>query len=352
MLKTRHLPALLIVGLMLALAACGPGGDPTVAATVNGEDIPIAEVERRFEAVAANPQFASQVEEDEDGEFTAQVQASLLSDLIESAIVRQGAEERGLEITDADVETRTQEIVDQMGQDQFDDFIEQSGMSAEDVEQQIRDLVRRERLQEELAADVEVDDEDVAAFYEENRESRYERASARHILVETEEEAQEVLDRLEAGEDFAEVAQDVSTDTGSAERGGELGEFGRGQMVPAFDEAVFNAEVGEIVGPVETDFGFHVIEVTDRVSQELDDVAGDIREELAQREQTTRMEDWLAERVREAEVEVNPRFGEWDQEQGQVLTADPLGSPGPTSGDGGEGEQAPPATVPPVEATE
>lgn len=353
-LKTRHLPALLTVVLVLALVACGPGGDPTVAASVDGEDIPVTAVERRFEAVSANPQFASQVADDEDGTFTAQVQASLLSDLIESTIVRQGAEERGLEISDADVEARTQEIVDQMGQEQFDDFVEQSGMSADDIAEQIRDLVRRERLQEELAADVEVGDDDVEAFYEENRESRYERASARHILVETEEEAEEVLDRLDAGEDFAEVAADVSTDPGSAERGGELGEFGRGQMVPAFDEAVFDSEVGEVVGPVETDFGFHVIEVTDRVSQDLDEVAEDIREELSQTQQAERMEEWLAERVREAEVEVNPRFGTWDPEEGQVLTEDALGTPGASPGDqgDGEGEGAPPATVPPVEATE
>ncbi|WP_020187475.1 peptidylprolyl isomerase [Methylopila sp. 73B] len=87
---------------------------------------------------------------------------------------------------------------------------------------------------------------------------------ASHILVKTEDEAKKVEDRLAKGEDFAAVAKEVSTDPGSAKQGGDLGFFGKGQMVPAFDEVVFKLEPNKVSQPVKTQFGFHVIKVTEK----------------------------------------------------------------------------------------
>lgn len=87
---------------------------------------------------------------------------------------------------------------------------------------------------------------------------------ARHILVEEQEEAVAVLERLEAGEEFAAVAQDVSQDPGSARNGGDLGFFTAGRMVAPFSEAAFALEPGEVSEPVETQFGWHVIKVEER----------------------------------------------------------------------------------------
>ncbi|HUT12467.1 MAG TPA: peptidylprolyl isomerase [Thermoguttaceae bacterium] len=89
------------------------------------------------------------------------------------------------------------------------------------------------------------------------------KASARHILVETEDACQSVKDRIEAGADFAEMAREHSQ-CPSAQQGGELGEFSPGQMVPEFDTVVFNEEVGKVHGPIQTQFGFHLVEVTSR----------------------------------------------------------------------------------------
>lgn len=89
------------------------------------------------------------------------------------------------------------------------------------------------------------------------------KASARHILVDSEAKANELKDQIAGGADFADVAREHSTCPSSA-RGGELGEFGRGAMVPEFDEVVFSAPVGEIQGPVKTQFGYHLLEVTAR----------------------------------------------------------------------------------------
>ncbi len=89
------------------------------------------------------------------------------------------------------------------------------------------------------------------------------KASARHILVDTEAKCVELKQQIENGDDFAEVAKQHSN-CPSGKKGGELGTFGRGQMVPEFDEVVFSAPIGDVQGPVKTQFGYHLLEVTDR----------------------------------------------------------------------------------------
>ncbi len=89
------------------------------------------------------------------------------------------------------------------------------------------------------------------------------RASARHLLVSTEEECLKVKAEIEAGLDFSDAAKKYSSCPSSA-RGGDLGEFGPGQMVKEFDEVVFSADVGSLEGPVKTQFGYHLLEVTAR----------------------------------------------------------------------------------------
>ena len=88
-------------------------------------------------------------------------------------------------------------------------------------------------------------------------------ATARHILVETEEECQKLKDRIDAGEDFGEVARAHSKCPSSAQ-GGDLGQFGPGMMVKEFDNVVFSAEINSLQGPIKTQFGYHLLEVTSR----------------------------------------------------------------------------------------
>ena len=89
------------------------------------------------------------------------------------------------------------------------------------------------------------------------------KASARHILVETQEECEDLKQQIENGLDFAEAAQQHSK-CPSGQKGGNLGEFSPGQMVQEFDQVVFSEEVGKVHGPVQTQFGFHLIEITSR----------------------------------------------------------------------------------------
>lgn len=88
-------------------------------------------------------------------------------------------------------------------------------------------------------------------------------ASARHILVPSEEDCQDLKQQIEAGADFAEVAKEHSK-CPSGGQGGDLGTFRQGQMVPEFDQAVFGGQVGELQGPIKTQFGYHLLEVTSR----------------------------------------------------------------------------------------
>ena len=88
-------------------------------------------------------------------------------------------------------------------------------------------------------------------------------AQARHILVDSQETCQDLKNQIENGADFGELARQHSS-CPSGRNGGDLGTFGPGQMVPEFDRVVFSAEVGTVQGPVRTQFGFHLLEVTER----------------------------------------------------------------------------------------
>jgi peptidyl-prolyl cis-trans isomerase C len=89
------------------------------------------------------------------------------------------------------------------------------------------------------------------------------KASARHILVQSEDECQELKKQIEAGTDFAEIARNHSL-CPSGRQGGSLGEFAQGRMVPEFDQVVFGEAIGKVHGPIRTDFGYHLIEITSR----------------------------------------------------------------------------------------
>ncbi len=151
-----------------------------------------------------------------------------------------------------------------------------------------------QKLKEEMLANfaiakavegVKVTDEEAKAFFEENKEGLVSGASvnASHILVDSEEKANELLEKINAGEISFEDAARQNSSCPSSEQGGNLGEFTRGQMVPEFDEACFSMEVGEIRGPVKTQFGFHLIKLNDKKEATpiaFEDIAGQIKEKL------------------------------------------------------------------------
>lgn len=140
------------------------------------------------------------------------------------------------------------------------------GLTLEGLKEDMReqpDLIRQLKMEKLFASDIVVTDEDVAQYFEENEQSlNYNKEiQASHILVESEELANDLLQQIEAGADFAELAKEHSTD-GSAENGGDLGRFGRGRMVEPFENAAFSLEVNEVSDVVQSDFGYHIILLT------------------------------------------------------------------------------------------
>lgn len=150
---------------------------------------------------------------------------------------------------------------------------------------QVREQLLIQYAMNKAVENVKVTDADVKAFFEENPEqfSGQPMVSASHILVDSEEKAREILGRIQAGEvSFEDAAREYSS-CPSAQQGGSLGEFGRGQMVPEFDQACFDMAVGEVRGPVKTQFGFHLIRLDGKKESaplKFEEVKEQIREHL------------------------------------------------------------------------
>jgi hypothetical protein len=166
------------------------------------------------------------------------------------------------------------------------------------------------KLQEAVAGTVELSSAYVQTFWDENRENYNtpEQIRASHILVKTEEEAKAILAQLEAGADFAAVAREKSTDTGSAAKDGDLGWFERGKMVQEFEDAAFSLEVGQRSGIVQSTFGYHIILSTGKkpsAQPELADVRDQVEADVKQEIVTERANTWYNEVMAAAEVVVH-----------------------------------------------
>ncbi|MFQ5854421.1 MAG: peptidylprolyl isomerase [Anaerolineae bacterium] len=212
--------------------------------------------------------------------FESQLPQTVLDNVIEQVFIEQKAAEEGITVTDQEVQEAIERALGFTGDEpaptaptdagvtttlpagsvtreefneRYRNFLEtlktQAGVSESQYREILRGELLREKIRELIAADVPVTAPQV---------------HARHILVETEEEAQEIRQRLLDGEDFATVAKELSTDTGTAEKGGDLGWFGLGTMVPEFEKVAFNEPIGKISEPVKSQSGYHIIEVLER----------------------------------------------------------------------------------------
>ena len=137
---------------------------------------------------------------------------------------------------------------------------------------------------------VTVTEEECKAYYDANQHhfTKGESVSAKHILTDSEEKCSDILSEINNGKAFEEAAQEYST-CPSGSRGGDLGEFGKGQMVPEFEKAAFEAEIGQVIGPVKTQFGYHLIKVEKKSEASVsafDEVKETIRRNLMQQKQS------------------------------------------------------------------
>ena len=273
------------------------------------------------------------------------------------------ARENHIEVSQEEVDAEVEQTKEQVGQqaqasgqdldpdEAFQEALDQFGYTEEDFREEVRTGLLLEKVREDAVGGEEPSDEEVQQFYEENKDTRFtlpERRCIRHILFspDDEEKAQEVKDELDDGGDFGELAREYSQDPGSAENGGDLGCNPEGGFVPEFDEAAFDAEEGEIVGPVETDFGFHIIEVTDIQEEEevpFDEAASEIRDQLSQQQQAAQFDTWIQEQLEERNVKYLPGYDPNEQRQ---LPGLPPGAGAPPEGESPPDGGAPPAGEP------
>jgi peptidyl-prolyl cis-trans isomerase C len=256
--------------------------------------------------------------------------AQIMPQLVEIEIAKAYAQEQGITVSEQEVNEEMEVLKDQVaqqaqaqaqGQDvdrdaAFEGALQQAGLTEEQLRQQIREQLPVQEVQERVAGTAGPSQEEVERFYEENKAAQFttpQTRCARHILFNKDqrEQAEEVKGQLEDGGDFAQLAKEFSQDPGSAEQGGDLGCLGRGETVPDFEDAVFSAEQGEILGPVETEFGYHVIEVTDireEATQPLSEVETQIRDQLTTEAQAEEFTAWLQRQKEQRNVKYLPGY--------------------------------------------
>lgn len=301
-------------------------GDDVVA-TMNGRPLYEEDLDREYRGVLAQyQQVYAQFGQDFSSRLVGAAGRELSLNMMLEAINRLSARE----VLQAEAEARNVEIdeetLDARFNDLYDQFLEDRGMSAAEFEEymrtaggdmdeflrtsrrSVRERLLVEALQPLVLDPVELTDADVEAFFEENIDTyhRPEQAQASHILLESEEDARAVLERLEAGADFAEVAREESTGP-SGPTGGKLGWFAEGQMVPEFEEAAFALDVGEISDIVETEFGFHIILKTghrDAETPGLEDIHAQVRADAEQEALDEAFGSWYEARHAEADIQI------------------------------------------------
>ena len=294
----------LVLCLMMTVSLIGCSSDRKAVAIVNGQDITLGNYEKllalnksSMEAYYGSEIWSTEIEEGKTYEET--LRDMVLETMIGSEVVYQQAEKDKV----APTEEQIQEQIDSFNESIKDDTDYQAELKKMGIDEEFlkfqfaRDLANS-NLQEKFEEDTKISENDMKKYYEDNKDDFYtDTVTASHILIKTQDDegnelsdtkkkeakkkAEEVLAKVKAGEDFAELAKEYSEDS-SASSGGDLGTFGRGQMVTEFEDAAFAMNAGEISDIVQTEYGYHIIKVTDRVNKQesYEDVKDKIKSTL------------------------------------------------------------------------
>ncbi|MDX8342520.1 peptidylprolyl isomerase [Rossellomorea sp. YZS02] len=229
-----------------------------------------------------------------------------LDTLIAEKIVKLESEKKDLTVKDSEIDKELENIKGQYdSEDAFNEALASSGSNLDSVKENIKTYLLTEKL---LKDRVSITDDQIKEYFDANKDSfaQQEQVEASHILVDDEKTAEEVKKKLDDGGDFAELAKEYSTDTSNAETGGELGYFGKGEMVQEFDDKAFAMKKGEISEPVKTEFGYHIIKVTGKKEAKeavLDDHKDEIKDTLFDQALQTEYGTWLQEKKEDYKIE-------------------------------------------------
>jgi len=187
--------------------------------------------------------------------------------------------------------------------------LEEDEKVAEQIKKMTEQILVQALIEREILNKVKVNDEEVLEYYEQNKDSFTEKKQVHlyNILLETEEEAQNILEQLKAGEEFSEIAIEKSTGP-SAAQGGDLGYVTKGTIIPEIEEVVFALEVEELSEVLKTDFGFHILKITEKKPETVkafEEVKEDIIQTLLPIKQKEAFENFLEELKGKTEIEIN-----------------------------------------------
>ncbi len=276
--------------LAATLAACSSGGS---IATVNGQSISKADFDSKLES---NP-----------------AAISTLQQMVREILIEQYAQKNNITISDADIAAKEDQIKQNFPPGSWDDMLKSRGLTEDDVHKLLRDQIIIDKA---VGKNVTISDAQIKAYFDKNHAAfdKPEEVQARHILVADLKTAQTVEAQLKAGKDFAALAKQYSIDPGSRDKGGELGLFRRGQMVPAFDKAAFSQAVGVVGPPVKSPFGYHIIQVEKRIPGEqatLANTRDKIADMLRQQQEAPLIQPFLSDLQSKANIQISDqRFAE------------------------------------------
>lgn len=336
MIKKRSTIAVLLV-LMLAvlgvgLAGCTKAGEfPKDAVAVIGQNVL---TQAQFDARLAEieKQYAGQVPtKDGDPAAYKEFQSLVLNYLVEVDIVQQEAAKMNITVTDEEIQAQIDGIKQMYMNDDaaFEAALKQQNLTLDSLKKAIREQELTRKVFTEVTKDATVTADQVQSYYDTHQEDFTipESRLTRHILFmpknaqdpstpATEADwstalalAQKVRKEIVDGADFGEKAKQYSDDPGSKDLGGDLGEVQKGMMVPEFEEAAFALKKFEVSEPVKTQFGYHLIQVTDITEsrvQTLDEVKDQITQLVLQEEQRKLWDAWLAKAKEELGVKYKP----------------------------------------------
>ncbi|MGX1900440.1 foldase protein PrsA [Thermolongibacillus altinsuensis] len=224
-------------------------------------------------------------------EMKARFGKEVLRDLVHEKVLS-----KEFKVTDKEIEKEMDKLKEMYGM-QYELAVQQNG------EEAIRKMVKLDLLRQKAAMkDVKVTEEELKKYYDEYKP----KIKASHILVDDEKTAREIKEKLEKGEDFAKLAKEYSKDAGSAANGGDLGWFGPGKMVKEFEDAAYSLKVGEISDPVKTDYGYHIIKVTDKEEKKsFEEMKDEIEFEVKRSKlDQTKVQSELEKLMKKADVKV------------------------------------------------
>jgi parvulin-like peptidyl-prolyl isomerase len=276
-----------------------------IAATVNGEEITQQELDVQYELFFTLVGYPEEYKE----QITKEV---YLNQMVVEELMLQEAEKIGVSpllVSDKQLKESLDAYLKANGLalKQLAESLVDKGLTTEDLELYFKKQIAINNfLNETMLGKMTVTEEEINGFYDQNIESftaQEGQIRARHILVETEKEADDIIQELRSGADFAELAEEKSLDTVSGERGGELGFFSKGMMVKEFEDAAFELTVNKISKPIKTDFGWHVIQrEADKIP--MDEVKDLISDQLSMEKQRVTLQTYLEQLKAKADISI------------------------------------------------